>query len=258
MGSMGKHICILFVIKQLSLSSWVFSALHNNCCKVSWPGVAGGSVPSSFCSEECPAGMARKYQVRLNLVGPGEKEGFLDPIACSQEGEGCCWNCRPCGEFQVGKKWIWKHWPGFMRMIIFSNSFRGGLCWNGHGLELQLQLIGQRTDSYQLVIDIHKGTELLGRHSVCNLPARLHPKPGEFSWLVDQAKRIPVNSRIHQPPGQVWMPGPTRGVPHPQLDGHHLCPQVNNHHHYQHHHHDNMILTSSNTLLPWAPSFPSG
>ena len=66
-------------------------------------------------------------------------------------------------------------------MIIFSNSFWGGLCWNCHGLELQLQLIGQRTDFYQLVIDIHKGTELLGRHSVCNLPARLHPKPGGFS-----------------------------------------------------------------------------
>ena len=73
-------------------------------------------------------------------------------------------------------------------MIIFSISisfsffflfFWGG--WNRHGLELQLQLIEQRTDSFQLVIDIHKGTELLGRHCVCNLPARLHPKPGEFS-----------------------------------------------------------------------------
>ena len=36
-------------------------------------------MPSSFCSEECPAGMARKYQVRLNLVGPGEK-GFLTQL----------------------------------------------------------------------------------------------------------------------------------------------------------------------------------
>ena len=68
-------------------------------------------------------------------------------------------------------------------MIIFSSFFflGGGLCWKCHGLELLLQLIGQRIDSYQLVIDIHKGTELLGRHSVCNLPARLHPKPGGFS-----------------------------------------------------------------------------
>ena len=144
MESMGKHICILFVIKQLSLSSWVFPALHNNCCKVSWPGVAGGSVPSSFCSEECPAGMARKYQVRLNLVGPQEKEGFLDPIACSQEGEGCCWNCRPCGEFQVGKSgfenigqdsWEWLSFLVFWGGSVLEMSWSGitiTIDWTAH------------------------------------------------------------------------------------------------------------------------------
>ena len=35
-----------------------------NQAQVSWPGVEAGSMPGSYCSEECPPGMARKYQVR--------------------------------------------------------------------------------------------------------------------------------------------------------------------------------------------------
>ena len=38
-----------------------------------------GTIPASYCSAECPSGFAKKYQ----------------------EGEGCCWNCRACGEFQI-------------------------------------------------------------------------------------------------------------------------------------------------------------
>ena len=61
--------------------------LHNliQILELMFPGTgpaSSGEIPTSLCSQECPAGKAKKYH----------------------EGESCCWDCFVCAEFQVSNK----------------------------------------------------------------------------------------------------------------------------------------------------------
>ena len=122
---MVKHRCLGLGWRQV----WCLAPSAVRSALPAWPGstrcgvwcLVFGHIWSydAWCTEECPAGIARKYQLLGHMImhGFNEMTGSDDMIIFEnmmiwwlvnfQEGEGCCWNCRPCGEFQVRTVCVW-------------------------------------------------------------------------------------------------------------------------------------------------------